>query len=320
MVRAKMEDDNFRQRVLREFECASAGILKGNTYFDQLLIWTRERIPSEVFKKVAKLAGKFHPHRAKPENKFHMKRLGWTWAYRLYQPSMEALQTLADGLEGGTLINYLEISIEIEMQGAEAKCALTSFLERHIWQGHRSPGPLPVEYQGTVYTSARDSRNNIVMYADRPSKISGHKECIKLEYRVRESRGCALKGVKTLADLINFDHKTFWSKQLRLGAVDLNRLELALRNSSRPIKLRKLPKLYRPFPKANFLCNIAIARAWADGGPGSDSRMRTNGSARMFQDVKAAWPHLSKLHRSIAPLQRYMVRIPNGGLLARVIT
>jgi hypothetical protein len=68
--------------------------------------------------------------------------------------------------------------------------------------------------------SGRPTRINFADYDDQRSKISGQ-PCLHIEARISTADALRGAGVHSAADLICYDHRTFWQKHLRYRALDL---------------------------------------------------------------------------------------------------
>ncbi|MBI4185303.1 MAG: hypothetical protein HY521_15025 [Proteobacteria bacterium] len=156
---------------------------------------------------------------------------------QLRQPSERAFRFLREA-GGEHLINRIELSLDLISESPRAMEEVTEFVtkswvrrwKRCIGVGcvsdstsvpkRRHPRALgPTTYWGRKGRPVRPA-----LYMERYSRVSGEMFCTHLDWRVGGAEGVRAIGIESLADLITFDHQTFWSERLIFRAVDFPKL------------------------------------------------------------------------------------------------
>lgn len=163
-------------------------------------------------------------------NSFYRQRL------QLRLPSHEALQSLSTLSD--VLLYYVEFALDwIFHTEAKRDEARDLFDKHHLKKWH---GRQPLRFvKRTRYTGPRSAPNVLTTYSDRESKITGEVFCLHAEWRIRRSRALRAVGVNGLADLLAFDHRSFWSERLLISALDLRQLGRLHCNTERHTRRRK---------------------------------------------------------------------------------
>ncbi len=168
-------------------------------------------------------------------------------------------------------------------------------------------------YGGTNYTAKESPgkgrvANQIVTYADRPSKSDGKSPCCHLEWRCLGRDAVRRAGVQTPWDLVDYQHHKFWEKRMLLQAVDYARLGRALRGKRR--RTHKVSTThgfkYDPDKSAGHLFSHAARYHDAkDGG----TFIRPHGCVMALKDF---WRHQG---RDPAVIRRCLITLPNTAFL-----
>ena len=139
---------------------------------------------------------------------------------QLYQPDDEALRWLAN-LGRQVLLNYAEVALDLVFNNKQEADAANELIRRyHIKKWHGSQ--LVLFCRGIVrYSGPRRAANLLVVYADRPCRLSGDVYCLHLEWRLNGSRALQRAGLGTVSDLLELDHREFWLQRLLLRQVKL---------------------------------------------------------------------------------------------------
>ena len=82
----------------------------------------------------------------------------------------------------------------------------------------------------TRYDGPRRAANLVIAYIENYSRITGEPYCLHVEWRTKGARAVRGMGIYSPADLVNFDHRAFWQKRLRLVDVDPEQLGRLVRN------------------------------------------------------------------------------------------
>jgi hypothetical protein len=146
---------------------------------------------------------------------------------QLRQPSRKALEILAQ--RGGVHLNRAELALDLVFATADELQAAYEFACRHSYKKYR--GKQKVRYyhnaftdQSTRYSAAR-ALNLIAIYADKPCRIDGSLFCLHFDWRISGAEALRRAGITSVGDLLDFDHRAFWERHLRMRAVDLDMFE-----------------------------------------------------------------------------------------------
>lgn len=133
------------------------------------------------------------------------------WGYRItvHQPC-RALLVALDRLQRitkGTLAR-LDLAIDFSVAAA-SKQAVKDWLVRHAILKYRPPGPMHDEDNTTswVHQSARTRRSNrdLIVYADRHSKITGEVDIVHLELKLLRTDAVGRVGYERVGQLFNLN-------------------------------------------------------------------------------------------------------------------
>ena len=138
---------------------------------------------------------------------------------RLFQPSPAAFAML---VRRDVLINYVEVSLDWIFATAEEAERARRFVDRHWAMTHyRQDDDRHVHvHEGTRYTAPQASPRDFVVYHDKESKLTGEVDCCHLEVRFQSRQSCSRLGIETFDDLLAFDHRQFWTRNLRFLEID----------------------------------------------------------------------------------------------------
>jgi hypothetical protein len=153
----------------------------------------------------------------------------WKSSLELFQPSKECLRLVLIALGNSVRVSleYAEIAIDLvpdPYHGFDVDRLEQLFISSAFPKHHRQAA---ICVQGTWYFERRadinsDRRSNVLtVYSDKPSKldnnaIGGAARCVHIEWRVSGSEAMRKLGLRSLDDLINFDHHAFWSSHIEL--------------------------------------------------------------------------------------------------------
>jgi hypothetical protein len=231
-------------------ECKEINPLAVHTYFDVVGCWSKNQLTQQELAVLNSHCG----GGVKAEN----GPAWFDWSYRqkltLYRPSNEALSFLlaCDDL----LLNYVEITVELIMPDETATRQILYLFNSHFVQPwHRKQEfvfyPDGASTRASPNPAQRRSGRWFQWYGDRPSKITGEVPCFRFEAKYQGIQALCHStrrgGIHTVADLLNFDHRAFWARQLNFFALDLERLgrfHLNRRSGSRRRKPRLQPRAY----------------------------------------------------------------------------
>ncbi len=176
------------------------------------------------------------------------------------QPQPQAIKAVADLEEKRYVtVQALHVALDFMADTPEEAANLTTWLRARFvkrWRGkHRRR-----DFRRTAYWSAqRWGSNNLAMYGDRPSKLTG-RPCAHLEWRVSGTSQVKALGIRYPRHLGTFDPAEFWQKRLVLREVDMIALGKQARGRGRAKDVEPLDRR----------CGHLICRACAgvdkDGG------------------------------------------------------
>jgi hypothetical protein len=160
---------------------------------------------------------------------------------QLRQPQDEALQFFA--ARNDALLNIVELALDWVFDYYDALDEAFDFVCRHhVKQHHGSQGVrfYPGKNGVSRYTGPRTAPNVLAVYADKVCRVTGERYCVHLDWRIRGVPALTAAQIKSVADLLDFDHHAFWSKRLILAEIDERHLGRLLNNPK-----RRLPWLTR---------------------------------------------------------------------------
>lgn len=190
------------------------------------------RMPTERFKHLVHLVGRKRLLVGQRPMPFHNRE--WKLSLALLQPTDEALRFLDLFAGAKQLVNATEFALDLVAGGAAECRALGDFIVMHqerrmAWKTCKA-GPAGE----TSYLSVRRGvGNNLAVYGDRPSKVTGQLFNLHVEWRANGVGAVRAAGIERLRDLIGFDHRAFWQQRLRLFEVDRGRLGRIVTRSTR---------------------------------------------------------------------------------------
>ena len=161
----------------------------------------------------------------------------------LKQPSRTTMECIARRHD--TLINGAEVAVDYVFKSSADRDDAWEFLDRHLvrsWHGKNQNIRIVKSHSdtddnrssGTRYDAARSAPNGIVFYKDNHSRITGELNCLHLEWRLKGLKAVRRAGIKSGRDLLEFSHRQFWQKRLRLYDVeDRRRLGRLITNRAR---------------------------------------------------------------------------------------
>ena len=122
-------------------------------------------------------------------------------------------------------ITYVELAVDVLFESPDHSAKMQAAIIGHTKFMHRRDAA--EEHQGTFYYGkrSRDGKKNphvVVLYADRPSKMNTSRgqaqaeTCSHLEHRLSGASTIAAAGIRTMADLIQFDHAAYHAQNNRI--------------------------------------------------------------------------------------------------------
>ena len=135
----------------------------------------------------------------------------------LVLPDAEALRFLAKRTHH---LNYVELALDWLLQNEETLRATGLIIKGHLIKRHHREKH-GVEYvQDTTYLGRPTDKVRPVSYGDLPCRHTGRPHCIHLEFRLKNVQTLHRAGIRSITDLLKFDHHGFWEKRLVLAELD----------------------------------------------------------------------------------------------------
>jgi hypothetical protein len=136
----------------------------------------------------------------------------------LQQPEAEALSLISENLHH--IVSEFHVAYDLPTRTPASADALKSILQ-HLafqpWHGNRKSKLVNEE---TYYASdKRRTARNIVIYGDKPSKVTGG-DCCHVELRYDRAAACKARGVRTCDDLVTYDPVKYLDRDIKLGLID----------------------------------------------------------------------------------------------------
>lgn len=157
----------------------------------------------------------------------------WQGALTLLQPSIKALRLVESCLAADIRyeISGFEIACDIEMQTrVQALLAQRKFIGSAVLRNGTKQTAVTGESGTTVYFAMRGSKClNLVVYADRPSKLHGAESrslVLHIEFRAVGSPMVRDVRVETIADLIALDFNALFARHAVLYVLPTSKTEL----------------------------------------------------------------------------------------------
>lgn len=152
----------------------------------------------------------------------------WKLKVELLQPTHRCLKLLARsiGWDVAVLVNYLEVAADVpandDSEAVSRRDAVLASAQMR-YQHDRAMRCLTTWYYGRRNRGTARCPNVLAIYADKPSKLNcvvrplkEARPCLHIEWRASGSATLESMGVVSLDDLVQFDHRAFWDKHLRM--------------------------------------------------------------------------------------------------------
>ena len=204
-----------------------------DAYIDSVALWLDKKLANTEIRTLKRLCGHRHSKQGRP-----WRSNAYRYRLHLHQPTKEALRFLDEIVTSrgiGYFINWVDLALDYVFHDESEARLFYVFFDQHLikpWHGRQQ-----LQYvETTRYTSERRwVRNQIILYCDKPSRISGE-PCTHLEWRVRTKGATQARKLGDLQNLIAFDHRAFWRTQLVLKQIDFQMLGRQRRGGGRDKK------------------------------------------------------------------------------------
>jgi len=239
------------RRKLRVRKVAlGAYVVERLAYIDTVIVRTTRMVGDEDYELLGET---FPPDERLTKNRF----FGDTWEYvdketgeirwhhvlYCHQPTKATFQVMEDiQKRQPDFLFLLEVHFALDLTtNSEFEAAI---LDRKL-QDVFTPARLPLadhayEFE-TTYIGKKRGKNRVAMYRDGVRKVRPESPRVHLEWRIHGKTALERAKIYAPADLVRFDHRAFWAKNLRLRVMPqqprlVRVLELrAARNKGRPV-------------------------------------------------------------------------------------
>jgi hypothetical protein len=141
----------------------------------------------------------------------------------LRQPNDIALDVLRRHHDPHLIVTRVHLALDLVTATTVVREALRNYLLKHLVQPwYRGDGL--ITFEDTVYRYPSRRHDQMVMYDDKPCRVTGEVDCVHLEWRAQRHRSAVRAGAETIEDLLAFDHRAFWDRKLRLLELDYSKL------------------------------------------------------------------------------------------------
>ncbi len=209
--------------------------VRTHAYLDVVRVWLLRPLTTAEFTWL-------RPHGGGAKLRVHNRPARFNRRYcqrlTLFQPTTDALQSLATRDHH---LTYAEISLDWIFSCKPHKNEAVDCLWQHLVKNnHRDQGVIFVGNEGTQsrYSGPRNAPNVIVVYSDKPSRVTGQNHCVHLDWRVAGGAALRRNGIHSLRDLLDFNFREFWERRLRICSLDLRSLGRMHCNRNNSVKRR----------------------------------------------------------------------------------
>jgi len=257
---------------IRHHEIISIGkataLVKGRyAYVDMLQVWLARPLTPAEQSGLRRQCGSLH---VSDEAMSYQPK--WQQRLQIRQPTAKAFRQLQRFTSGEYLINKVELALDLTTTTALDSRRLQEFFETHWVQPWRRGQKLG-KVGSTAYSGRhRWKRNAHVIYSDRVSKITGEANTCHLEWRISTKSAVSSAGINNFYDVLTFDHRQFWTKQLRLRAIDASKLGRTRLRTRRRKAWLKAGVNGREFDFDAKVGNIVARAAQREGPDGQPDR------------------------------------------------
>lgn len=191
----------------------------------------------------------------------------WGTKVIVQRPSRDAIRVL-DQFQGkyrGTL-RRLDVAIDIICASDEQKQQLRQWLLAKTLLAWRPKGWMYDDENSVYWTrqhvrleqGKRQSNRDLVLYADRHSKVTGEVDTVHLELKFLNARSVRREGFRDVKILLKLDPEKLFRKHIRLVEFDFERFDRAMvRRTLNQERQRFLTSKKRPSEFADrFRCNL----------------------------------------------------------------
>lgn len=219
-------------------------------YIDTVIVRTTRKVGDEDYELLRRT---FPPDERLAKDRFYPDSWEYVdketgeirWHHVLYchQPTQATFQVMEDiQKRQPDLLFLLEVHFALDLTTSSQ--AEAEILDRAL-QGVFVPKRLPLADHAlqfeTTYIGRLRGKNRVVMYSDGIGKVRPESPRVHLEWRIHGKTALERAKIYAPADLVRFDHKSFWMEKLRLRVLPqvprlVRNLERkAARNTGHPV-------------------------------------------------------------------------------------
>lgn len=236
----------FSQRLQQLFDSLSEIAMKSNSTaallhglfpcvdsYDRIHLWLNQALSLSYFKRLDGHCGSYAVEATQPRYQAHRKCF-----VALHQPTPQCVKILCEllGAEINAEVTYAEVARDLQLP-RPILAELRKAFVRAVQMPHQRE--LSIKYKGTHYWGQRSKAGTrqgsvLALYTDLPSKLNNARPrsdsppCFHLEWRASGKAALENLGIRSVDDLIDFDHERHWETNLKLFAMprktDLGRM------------------------------------------------------------------------------------------------
>jgi hypothetical protein len=139
------------------------------------------------------------------------------YVYRIQLPSIATLRYIALSFPSH-IVTRFDVALDFITTTQLHASRIRSFLRMCVTQPRRGRTRMNLDTT-TVYFCGQRARRNIVIYATKPSKITGT-PAAHLELRYSNARACKSRGIRKLIDLENYNISDTLSRDVRISDIN----------------------------------------------------------------------------------------------------
>jgi hypothetical protein len=188
------------------------------SYFDVVRAWIKSPLSYEerVWLE-ARCRGKFR--RDDVEARFDRS---YKQRLNLWQPTRASLELL--GGRDDVHVNKVEVALDWVFEEEDALEFAYGFADQYLVKKYHRREHGINYFKETRYTGPPRVRTKIVLYPDKPSRITGEVHCLHFDFRMLNRDAVRRCGLTSVADLIQLDHHQFWQQRLLMCALQPRKL------------------------------------------------------------------------------------------------
>jgi len=199
--------------------------LTRHAYVDTFRVWLPHHLNRGARASLREMDPGMHYTEAR-EKEFWAKQ-GGAWIRYIVAVTFQSLdRNITEVLEQHChrpLVNGVHLALDWVFATQKDALRAGDFAKHHIVKrGHRGSHPID-RFKESDYYGRRGSRNTLAIYADKQYRHGAGYAC-HLEARLQGRAALTERGIRSLRDLLTFDHRAFWQRNLRLVVFDRRRL------------------------------------------------------------------------------------------------